>query len=196
MGLPAIKRQYSYQDYLAWPEGERWELVDGEAYAMSPAPALEHQGVLGDLFALIAWYLRDKSCRVFPAPFDVRLAKLGTADRDVFDVVQPDITVICDPSKLDRRGCLGAPDWVVEILSPSTAVRDQGLKRGLYEHHGVAEYWLIHPTDRTLFIYRLENGAYGKPSIFDAEATVAPSLFPDLAISLPEVFRHVLPLEA
>jgi Uma2 family endonuclease len=84
----------------------------------------------------------------------------------------------------------------VEILSPSTAVRDQGIKRGLYERHGVAEYWLIHPTDRTLFIYLLENGAYGKPGIFDAEATVAPSLFPDLAISLPEVFRHVLPLEA
>lgn len=195
MALPAVKQKFSYQDYLAWPEGERWELVDGEAYAMSPAPLLEHQGVLGDLFALIAWHLRDKPCRVFPAPFDVRLAKFGAADQDVFDVVQPDITVICDPSKLDRRGCLGAPDWVVEILSPATAARDQGIKRGLYERHGVAEYWLIHPTDRTLFIYRLENGTYGKPGIFDAEATVVPSVFPELAISLPEVFRHVTPFE-
>lgn len=196
MALPAIKERFSYREYLNWPEDERWELLDGEAYAMCPAPLADHQSVLGDLFALIAWHLRGKPCRVFPAPFDVRLAKPGTADDQVFDVVQPDITVVCDPSRLDRRGCLGAPDWVVEILSPATAVRDQGAKRGLYERHGVLEYWLIHPTDRTLSIYRLENGAYGKPEVFDAEATVTPSIFSDLPISLPEVFRHVPPVEA
>jgi len=147
MGLPARQHEYgfTYADYLGWPEGERWELIDGEAFAMSPAPTNHHQLIVGELFAAIHEHLRGKPCRPFVAPFDVRLPRAGTANAEVDTVVQPDISVVCDPDKLkDNHGCLGAPDWVIEVLSPGTAVRDQRTKRALYEHHGVAETgWCI-----------------------------------------------------
>lgn len=156
---------YTYADYCRWPEDERWELIDGVAYSMSPAPSVTHQSLLGELHLQIAGFLRGKPCRVFVAPFDVRLPRNNENDEQVDTVVQPDLTVICDPEKLDKAGCRGAPDWLIEILSPSTAAKDQSLKRALYEKHGVREYWLAHPEDRTVAVYRLAQGAYGKPHI-------------------------------
>ena len=161
MGLPQghQKTGFTYADYVARPEGDRWELIDGEAYAMSPAPTNAHQLIVGELFTTIHDYFRGKSCRPFVAPFDVRLPKMGLADQQIDTVVQPDISLVCDPDKLkDNHGCLGAPDWVIEVLSPSTAIHDQRTKRALYERHGVAEYWLVHPGDRSVSIYRLANG--------------------------------------
>jgi Uma2 family endonuclease len=145
--------------------------------------------IVGELFRLVANYFRGKTCRPFVAPFDVRLPARGKADNEIDTVVQPDISLVCDPNKLkDNHGCLGAPDWVIEVLSPSTAVHDQRTKRELYERHGVAEYWLVHPGDRSVTIYRLENKAYGKPLVFGVEDPCSPLAFPDLVIAVADIF--------
>ena len=169
-------------DYCGWPGDERWELIDGEAYAMA-APGLAHQTVVGELFRQIANHLVGKPCRPFVAPFDVRLPRGDEADTEVTTVVQPDISVICDPAKLDERGCRGTPDWIIEVLSPSTAAKDQIQKLAAYERAGVREVWLVHPTDRVVIVYTLNAaGGYGKPAIHETAGTLAPGLFPDLAI--------------
>lgn len=158
---------YTYADYLSWPEQERWELIDGVAYAMAPAPARRHQEIVVEMVAQVVPFLRGTPCALYAAPFDVRLPRRRQADENTDTVVQPDLIVVCDRSKLDERGCRGAPDWVVEVLSPSTAAKDQIQKRALYERHGVREYWLVHPTDRLVTIYRLDQGGYGKPEILE-----------------------------
>ena len=144
---------------------------------MSPASSNHHQLIVGELFSGIHAYFHGKPCRPFVAPFNVRLPVSGTANEQIDTVVQPDISLVCKPEQLkDNHGCLGAPDWVIEALSPGTAVRDQRTKRTLYERHGVAEYWLVHPGDRSVTIYRLENGAYGKPLVFGTEDDCGPGL--------------------
>jgi len=150
---------FTYADYCAWPDEERWELIDGEVYAMAPAPTRIHQDVVMALSAQIYHALDGTACRVYAAPSDVRLPDRDEADELVETVVQPDIAVICNPAKLDEKGCRGAPDWIVEVLSLATAAKDQIRKRELYERHGVLEerhgvleYWLVHPSDRILFI--------------------------------------------
>jgi Uma2 family endonuclease len=184
MGQPLRKSAtiFTYADYCRWPDDERWELIEGEAYAMA-APGLAHQTVVGELFVQISIFLRGKPCRPFVAPFDVRLPRGNEADDDVTTVVQPDISVICDPAKLDERGCRGAPDWVIEVLSPSTAAKDQIQKLDAYERAGVREVWLVHPTDHVVIVYTLNaDGGYGKPAIHETRETLAPGLFPDLLI--------------
>lgn len=167
MSRPAeqLKSGFTVSDYLEWPDEERWELIDGVAYDMSPAPTTPHQDLIGEVFLQTATLLRGKPCRPFMAPFDVYLPKVKTDLRDRRNnvVVQPDMVVICDRAKLDRRGCIGAPDWIVEVLSPYTSAKDQTVKRELYEREGVKEYWLLHPDDRVLNVYRLVRGRYGKP---------------------------------
>jgi Uma2 family endonuclease len=160
---------YTYLDYLSWPGDERWELIDGVPYDMTPAPTRNHQEIVGELFRQIANFFQDRSCRVYVAPFDVRLPRGEQSDNSIDTVVQPDIAVICDPDKLDDVGCRGAPDWVIEVLSPSTAAKDQIQKRDVYQYHGVKEYWLVHPTDKTLTVYRLKQGEYGKPDISETK---------------------------
>ncbi len=184
MGQPLRKSTtpFTYADYCGWPGDERWELIDGEAYAMA-APGLAHQTVVGELFRQIANHLVGKPCRPFVAPFDVRLPRGDEADTEVTTVVQHDISVICDPTKLDERGCRGTPDWIIEVLSPSTAAKDQIQKLAAYERAGVREVWLVHPTDRVVIVYTLNAaGGYGKPAIHETAGTLAPGLFPDLAI--------------
>ena len=195
MGLPVRKteKHFSYADYKGWPDDERWELIDGVAYCMSPAPTSAHQALAGEFYWRIAAFLHGKSCRAFMAPFDVRLAEADATDDQVINVVQPDIVVYCDTSKIDQRGGKGAPEWIIEVLSPSTAARDQREKLALYERFGVEEYWLVHPGDRLLTIYRRnESGLYGRAQLFDEEATVTAPNFPELNFSLMEIFS-VLP---
>jgi Uma2 family endonuclease len=164
--------RFSYAHYLTWPEEERWEIVDGIAWAMSPAPSRIHQDLVGNLFVQIKQQLKDRPCSVYIAPFDVRLAAADAADDEIESVVQPDISIFCDRSKLDDRGAHGAPEWIIEILSPATALRDQTTKRDLYARHGVSEYWLVHPGDRTLTCYRHPTeGRYGVPHIVAASGT-------------------------
>lgn len=171
MALPAPKYEelYTYADYLSWPEEERWELLEGIPYNMSPAPFRKHQSIAGELFRQIANFLHDKACEVYSALFDVRLLPEASQDElrkadddDLTTVVQPDISVICDADKLDERGCLGTPDMIIEVLSPSTAAKDQIQKLALYEKCGVKEYWIVHPTDKIVTVRLLnEYGKYG-----------------------------------
>ena len=173
MSLPLRDTQrHTYGEYLAWPEDERYELIDGVAYAMGPAPVRVHQRLLLEMGRQIADALEGSGCEVDIAPFDVRLPEQDEADEEIVNVVQPDIVVVCDRDKLDDKGCRGAPDWVIEILSPSTAGHDQILKLALYERHGVKEYWLAHPTDRIVTVYRLEDGRYGRPGVYELRGSL------------------------
>lgn len=176
------KQRYTYADYLQWPEDERWELIEGEAYAMAPAPTRIHQAVVVELIRQIANYLEDKPCKVLVAPFDVTLKETDETEEESQTVVQPDIVVVCDESKLDERGCKGPPDWIIEVLSPATAVRDHVQKKALYEKHGVREYWLIHPTDAILTRYQLENGRYSAAVIEETKDTTPVAVLQGLEI--------------
>lgn len=182
-------RTYTYGDYLGWDDGERWELIEGVAYNMTPAPSRFHQHVVLRLGRLLDEYLEGKSCSVYVAPFDVRLTNADVRDEDVASVVQPDLVVVCDPAKLDDRGCRGAPDLVIEVLSPSTAAKDNIQKLALYEKHGVKEYWLVHPTDHLVSVYLLdESGEFRKPHVYAGDDTVRVDVLPELAIDLKRVF--------
>jgi Uma2 family endonuclease len=175
-------QHYTYRDYLTWPDDVRCELIDGKVYMMTPAPLLSHQDVVGEIFFQVKQALRGKPCRTLMAPVDVRLPKSAEADEQTDTIVQPDVLVVCDSSKLDRCGVRGAPDWIAEVLSPSTASRDQIEKRCLYEHHGVREYWLVHPVDRLLTVYRLIDGEYGKPEISELQGLTTITVLPDVVI--------------
>jgi len=158
MGLPLQKpeEKYTCADYLTWPDEERWELLEGTAYSMSPGPNTAHQRLCGELFYQFKSFLQDKSCEVFLSPFDVYLPAGGETDFNRMDtVVQPDLSVICDPVKIIEKGCLGAPDLIVEILSPSTSKKDLSEKFRLYEKHGVREYWVVDPGNRFVQIFHL-----------------------------------------
>jgi Uma2 family endonuclease len=182
--------RHTYADYCTWPDDVRYELIDGQAYLMSPGPNRRHQELVGEVFLQIGNALRDSNCRPYVAPFDVRLRRANEADDDVDTVVQPDISVICDRAKLDDRGCRGAPDWVIEVLSPSSASHDQILKRALYERHGVREFWLIHPVDLIVTVYRLVDGAYGRPDIYELKDTLPCGILPEVVIDWARVVRE------
>lgn len=190
MAIPkdSNKGVFTYSQYKNWPDEERWELIDGEAYDMSPAPGMLHQYTSGEFFRQVANYLDDKSCKVFTAPFDVFLPRRDESGDDITTVVQPDISIICSPSKLSEKGCTGPPDVVIEIISPYSASRDQITKLKLYEKRGIKEYWIIHPLDRIAWKYILNDGAYGKPSIYDQNTKPSFNRFPDFQIDLTKVF--------
>ena len=147
-----------------------------------------HQEILIELGSAFHNFLKTTSCKVYVAPFDVRLPKRSKKDDKIHTAIQPDISIICDESKLDKHGCIGAPDLIIEILSPSTAGKDHIKKRRLYEQYKVKEYWLVDPSNRIVTIYNLENKSYGKPQIFNASAKIVPALFPELEIDMSEVF--------
>lgn len=185
---------YSYADYLTWQFDEFVELIKGKIFAMSPAPYLRNQRISGYIHAEIHYYLRKKTCEVFHAPFDVRLLtnKYGQTDKDIYTVVQPDICVVCDKSKLDRRGCIGAPDLVIEIVSKSSWILDKWTKKDLYEEMGVKEFWLVFPNDNIVEVYTIADlGLYGKPQVYTEEDSITTSLFPDFSLSLAEAFREL-----
>jgi len=174
--------RHKYADYLGWPEAVRYELIDGVAYLMAPAPTVHHQDIAGEIFRQIANALEGKPCRVFIAPVDVRLPKADEADEAIETVVQPDVLVVCDERKIGERGVRGAPDFVVEVLSPATAGHDQVNKRRIYERHGVREYWLVHPTDRILTVYRLMGPEYGRPDVQELVGETPIRALPGLTI--------------
>ncbi|MBP7635290.1 Uma2 family endonuclease [Candidatus Ozemobacteraceae bacterium] len=179
---------YTYADYLTWPEDERWEIIDGEAFDMTPAPGLDHQEILAELITQFRTFLRGKTCKVFPEP-DVILPRGNESDAEARSVLRPDLAVVCDPAKTDDKRIRGAPDLVIEILSPSTASHDMIRKRRLYEQAGVREFWLVHPADRIVTIFRLESdGNFGKPVYLGAEDRIDANLFSGLTIDLTLVF--------
>lgn len=182
---------FSYADYLTWPEDERWELIHGIAYNMSPAPGRNHQLLLGDIFAIIKRRADHHGCQAYVAPFDVRLSTAGNAsDQEIETVVQPDISLFCDLTKLDDRGAHGAPDLVVEVLSPSTGYKDQTEKLALYESAGVREYWIVNPDAAYVMVYRLESdGRFGKPDYYRRDDALMSNILGDPPIQLSEMFR-------
>lgn len=188
----AAKDTYTYGDYAKWPDEERWELIDGVPYNMIPAPSRTHQKILGDLHRQVANYLIGKTCEVYIAPFDVRLPKGNESEEQIDTVVQPDLVVVCDREKLDERGCKGAPDLIVEVLSPETAGKDMKTKLALYERVGVKEYWLVDPHNKTVQVYQMEtSGRYGRLDIYTGADRVKVGLFTDLAIDLAMVFKDI-----
>jgi len=181
--------KFSYADYLSWPDDERWEIIEGEPYDMTPAPSTKHQGISFNLSGILYNFLKDKECKAFAAPFDVRLPEAqDKSDKEIKTVVQPDIVVVCDQDKLDERGCLGAPDITVEILSPTTSYKDQTEKLLLYEKHGIKEYWIVNPDARYVMIYRLEGVKYGKPEYLTENDIIESRVLEGLKIDLRELW--------
>lgn len=192
MGLALRDTDYhTYGDYLAWPEDVRYELIDGVAYLLAPAPLVDHQRVAGEIFRQVATALQNNACQAFIAPVDVRLPKAVEQDERIDTVVQPDVLVVCDEAKIDSRGVRGAPDWVVEVLSPATAGHDQIVKRRIYERAGVREYWMVHPTDRVLTIYRLEGGTFGKPDVMMLEGETQVTVLPGVVVAWDELVARL-----
>lgn len=181
-----FSRTYSYADYFNWKFDERLELIRGKVFRMRPAPSSTHQRICGRVYVKFYEYLHEKTCEVFIAPFDVRLPVSSTADDAIFTVLQPDICVVCDPAKIDERGCLGAPDLVVEVLSPGNNRKELINKYKAYEEAGVQEYWIINPEKKLLSVYSLgEGNSYRE---LDLVAGMKNSLFPDLGLRMEELF--------
>ena len=188
-----LNKQYSYADYLTWQFTERVELIKGYLLKMA-APNTFHQKVSGELFRQISNYFHKNPCHFFAAPFDVRLynrKKSLLADKDIFSVVQPDMCVICDKTKLDTKGCNGSPDFIIEILSPSNSKVDLKDKFALYEANGVLEYWIVSPNEKYIQQFVLENDKYYLHEVYEETENARPFLFPDLQIYLPDVFEEI-----
>lgn len=189
MQLSQGNKKYTFADYLTYPEDERWEIIDGVPYLQaSPTPL--HQEVLTELVRQMANYLKDKSCKVYPAPFCVRLP-LGTEknENEVKNIVEPDISIICDKSKIDDKGCNGAPDMIIEVISPSSIKMDRVVKFNKYEKAGIKEYWIVEPEQKLVSVVVLQiNQKYGRTEIYTEDNKIAVSILPDLVIDLREVF--------
>ena len=193
MPLPKIKkeRKYTYKDYFIWPDNERWELIDGIAYSMTLSPSRIHQKISRELLTIFNAFLSGKECEVYGALFDVRLPESDESDDEIITVVQPDILVVCDKSKLDDRGCRGAPDLIIEILSPSTIQKDMREKFSLYERVGVKEYWMAHPDDRNTMVFMLGgDGTYRKPDIYFDGDKINVGALEGLEVDLEFVFKE------
>ena len=190
-----LNGSYTYADYLLWQFQERLELIKGHIFKMA-APNPAHQRISSRLHGHLFIYLKDKKCDLFAAPFDVRLinARKSTPNNEVTTVVQPDICIICDPAKIDKRGCIGAPDLIVEILSTSTAKYDLNEKFDLYQESGVKEYWVVFPSDKAIMLFVLgEDEQYDKGTLYsiDDDFMLCSKTIEGLQIDLKLVFDSV-----
>jgi len=186
---------YSYADYLTWQLAETVELIKGKIMAMSPAPNLKHQNAITNLGGWLYQYFHKRPCKLFYAPFDVKLynsQKSKLSDQDVFSVVQPDLCVICDKDKLTEQGCNGAPDWIIEILSPGNSKKEMRLKYDLYQENGVTEYWLVYPYEQAVYQFVLDQTTekYQLFAMVAGDELATPFLFPELHIDLADVFAE------
>ena len=190
MALPAEEMRYTFADYLTWDEDDHIELIYGSPYMMSP-PLRIHQKVSGALFHQLANYLDGKKCEVYSAPFGVRLfEEEGDRPEDVNTIVEPDLVVVCDPGKLDDYGCKGAPDLVIEILSPSSRRHDRIVKLDLYQRAGVREYWVVNPEDRTVQVMLLKDSYLLPVEDYGREDMAKVNILEDCAIDLSKVFSE------
>jgi Uma2 family endonuclease len=181
---------YSYAHYLNWLFEDRVELIKGQVFKMSPAPSRFHQEVSGNILKVLFNYLENKSCKVYAAPFDVRFPRDSKDDKDIYTVLQPDICIICDQAKLDDRGCIGAPDVVVEILSPGNNKMELLTKYNVYQEFEVKEYWVVSLADKTFLLYTLDNeGQYQASKLFSASETVHSTVLSGFELNLEKVFK-------
>jgi len=187
-----LTADYNYADYLTWQFSETVELIKGKIQLMCPAPNVKHQRISIKLSSRLFNYFENKNCQVFSAPFDVRLydrKKSLLANKDISTVVQPDICVICDNTKLDEQGCNGAPDWIIEILSKGNSKKEVKTKHALYAESGVTEYWLVYPYEEVIQQFVLQEDSYQLISSFAEDEIATSYLFPDLDIDLAALFK-------
>ena len=182
------EKYFTYADYKKWDlaEGERFEIIYGDAYAMA-APNAIHQEILVELSTQFCSFLRGKPCKIYPAPYDVRLFYQEDESDDT--VVQPDISVVCDEIKRGFEGCRGAPDLVIEILSPSNTAFEMEQKLRLYREAGVKEYWVVNPNDKTVTVYHFSNNPI-TTNIWKSNDIVPVAVLPGLNIMLELVFAE------
>lgn len=189
---PDLNKRYSYADYLNWFDDVRRELINGFIKLMTPSPSRKHQKISSELVKIWGNYLENKNYEVYHAPSDVRFPKdaRSTDDKEIYTVVQPDIYVVCDLSKLDDRGCLGAPDLIIEIVSPDRVQRDVKEKFELYQEHGVKEYWIVNPNDENVNVFVLDDqGKYQFKGMYAGDDKIPVNIFNgDLKVDLTKVF--------
>ncbi|WP_240689281.1 Uma2 family endonuclease [Ammoniphilus sp. YIM 78166] len=190
MGMPAGQRKYSYAHYLTWDETDRCEVIDGDIISMSPSPTPQHQAIAVELTAEFTMYLRGKECRVFAAPIEVCLfADRTTRNEDIIDWVQPDLVVVCDKDKIGQKNIVGAPDLVVEVLSPSTAKNDRLIKFKSYEKAGVREYWIVDPYNHSVEVYLGDGGSFKPSGVYFKDDILPVGILEEMRIELENVFR-------
>ena len=188
-----FNQTYTYANYLTWSFMERVELLWGKIRRMTPAPSTKHQKVVGDLHISLRNVLGNNPCQIFLAPFDVRLPVGKTEEKEVENVVQPDLCIVCDENKIDEKGCNGAPDLIIEVLSPSSSTRDLKDKRQLYQQAGVPEYWVVDPFDGVVHLFVMsENGEYINRYPVTAEEILKSETIPNLKIPMKEIFPEIL----
>jgi Uma2 family endonuclease len=185
---PDPSLNYTYADYLKWDFEERLELFRGKIFPLS-APNRKHQEATGNLFAKIHNFLWNQKCKVFVAPFDVRLpVKNKKKDNEITTVVQPDICAVRDESKLDERGCCGAPDLVIEVLSPGSSKKELRMKHDIYEEAGVKEYWVVYPVEESVAVFFLNNGKFSDAKLYASGETIKCAAIEGLSINLNDIF--------
>ncbi len=184
-----LSKSYTYADYFKWRFEERVELIKGKIFKMSPAPNRFHQEVVGSIYMHIRVFLQDKPCKVYVAPFDVRLPRKLNNDEEIITVLQPDVCVVCDLAKLDKRGCIGAPDIVVEVLSPGNNAKELKNKYNAYEEAGVKEYWVVSPQDQWLRVYTLVDGKFIESPFYTAGDIVTTPILPGFSLDLTVLFK-------
>ena len=190
MALPAPKDRYTFADCLTWGEDERIEIINGEAIMMAP-PTRIHQEISGELFRQLANFLEGKKCKVYPAPFAVRLfERADDRPEDVDTLVEPDLSVVCDPGKLDDIGCKGAPDLIIEVLSPSTQCHDRLTKYNLYERAGVPEYWIVSPNEKAVQVFLLDGGLMQPHEVYGKEDIAKVNVLEGCFIELSKLFSE------
>lgn len=182
--------RYTYADYLKWSFEEQVELIKGKIFKMSPAPKRVHQKVSRELSIRIFNFLKGQKCEAYSAPFDVRLPVKSKKNDEITTVVQPDICVICDPSKLDDAGCIGAPDLIIEILSKGNNKKELQNKYEVYEESGVKEYWVVSPDEQTLLIYTLVDNQYRASRLFTRGDEIKTPILPGFVLALDDVFEE------
>jgi len=187
-----LSKTYSYADYLKWTFEDRLELIKGRIFQMTPAPASVHQRISWIISGEIYHYLKNKPCQAFTAPFDVRLPRKGEQeDQKIFTVVQPDICLICDLSKIDARGCTGAPDIIIEILSPGNNQKELRNKYEVYEEAGVKEYWIVSHQNKTFLKYTLTANQYQPSKMMTIDDMITTPILPGFELDLETVFADI-----
>lgn len=190
MSSPAgkVQKNFCYRNYLELPPDKKYEVINGILYAMTPSPTIHHQRILRKLFLHIGNYFTDKDCEVFSAPCDVLLPEENEDIDDVKTVIQPDILVVCDKTKLTEKHCVGPPDFIIEIASPSSASMDYVKKLQIYEKHRVREYWIVNYGRKDIMVYKLQdNEEYGAPEIY-RNGEIVSGIFENLRIPLDVIF--------
>ncbi|MCX7950907.1 MAG: Uma2 family endonuclease [Clostridiales bacterium] len=188
MAIPNYNLKYTYEDYIKWDDDNKYEIIDGTPYLLA-SPSLEHQRISIRLSGELYNYFKNKKCEVITAPFDVVLFKEGEEPFKSKNIVQPDISIICDENKLNERGCFGSPNLIIEILSPSTTSIDYVKKLNLYQEYKVKEYWIVNPKSKTVQIFKLVEDRYDITEIYLYNDIIKVDMFEGLEIKLEDIFK-------